>query len=55
LGVEQKITELFTTLPRKPADLNILNVRRSGRLSDHEVYEKIFKVLKDKVNQHSIG
>ena len=49
VSVEQKISELFLTLPRKPGDLNILHVRRSGRSSDHEVYEKIFKVRKDKV------
>jgi hypothetical protein len=30
ISVEQKISELFTTLPRKPCDLNLLNVRRSG-------------------------
>jgi hypothetical protein len=29
-SVEQKISELLTTLPRKPDDLNLLNVRRSG-------------------------
>jgi hypothetical protein len=49
ISVEQKISELFTILPRKPVDLNVLNVCRSGRSSDHEVYEKIFKVRKDKV------
>jgi hypothetical protein len=46
---EQKISELFTTLPRKPGDLNLLNVRRSGRSSDNEVYERVFKVRKDKL------
>jgi hypothetical protein len=49
VSVEQKISELFTTLPRKPGDLNLLNVRRSGRSSDNEVYERVFKVRKDKV------
>jgi hypothetical protein len=49
VSIEQKISELFTTLPRKPGDLDLLNVRRSGRSSDHEVYEKIFKVWKDTV------
>jgi hypothetical protein len=49
VSVEQKISELFTTLPRKPGDLNILNVRRLGRSSDNEVYERVFKVRKDKM------
>jgi hypothetical protein len=48
VSAEQKISELFTTPPRKPGDLNVLNVRRSGRSSDHEVYKNIFKVRKDK-------
>jgi hypothetical protein len=40
VSVEQKISELFTTPPpRKPGDLNLLNVRRSW----------VFKVLKYKV------
>jgi hypothetical protein len=38
ISVKQKISELFTTLPRKPGDLNLLNIRRSGRYSDNEVY-----------------
>jgi hypothetical protein len=49
VSVEQKISELFSTLPRKPGDINLLNVRRSGRSSDNEVYDRVFKVLKDKV------
>jgi hypothetical protein len=49
VSVEQKISELFMTLPRKPGDLNLLNVRRSGRSSENEVYERVFKVRKDKV------
>jgi hypothetical protein len=49
ISVEQKILELFTTVPRKPGDLNLLNVRRSGRYSDNEVSERVFKVRKDKV------
>jgi hypothetical protein len=49
VSVKQKISELFTTLPRKPGDLNLLNIRRSGRSSDNEVYERVFKVRKDKV------
>jgi hypothetical protein len=49
VGIEQKIWELFTTLPRKPGDLNIFNVRRLGRYLDQEVYERISKVHKDKV------
>jgi hypothetical protein len=49
VSVEQKISELFTTLPRKPGDLNLLNVRRAGRSSYNEVYERVFKVRKDKV------
>jgi hypothetical protein len=49
VSVEHKISELFTTLPRKPCDLNLLNVRRLGRSSDNEVYERIFKVRKDKM------
>jgi uncharacterized CHY-type Zn-finger protein len=44
VSVEQKISELFTTLPRKPGDLNLLNVSRPGRSSDKEVYETVFKV-----------
>jgi hypothetical protein len=49
LSVEHKISELFTTLSRKPGDLNLLNVRRWDRSSDHKVYKKIFKVRTDKV------
>jgi hypothetical protein len=49
VSVEQKISELFTTFPRKPCDLNLFNVRRSGRSSDNEVYERVFKVRKEKV------
>jgi hypothetical protein len=49
VSVEQKISELFTTLHRKPGDINILNVRRLGRSSDNEMYERVFKVRKDKV------
>jgi hypothetical protein len=49
VSVEQKISELFTTLPRKPGDLNLLNVRRLERSSDNEFYERVFKVRKDKV------
>jgi hypothetical protein len=30
VSVEQKISELFTTLPRKDGDVNLLNVRRLG-------------------------
>jgi hypothetical protein len=49
VSVEQKIWELFTTLPRKPGDLNLLNIRRSRRSSDNEVCERVFKFRKDKV------
>jgi hypothetical protein len=49
VSVEQKISELFTTLSRKPGDLKLLNVRRSGRSSYSEVYERVVKVRKDKV------
>jgi hypothetical protein len=49
VGVEQKISELFTTLTSKSGDLNVLNLRRLGRSSNHEVYDKIFKIWKDKV------
>jgi hypothetical protein len=35
VSVEQKISELFTTLTRKPGDINLLNIRRSGRSSDN--------------------
>jgi hypothetical protein len=49
VSVEQEISELFNTLPRKPGDINLLNVRRSGRSSDTEVYERVSKVHKDKV------
>jgi hypothetical protein len=41
--------KLFLILPRDPRDLNIFNVRWSGRSSDQEVYEKIFKVRRNKV------
>jgi hypothetical protein len=44
VSLEQKMSELFTTLPMKLGDLNVFNVRRLGRSSDHEVYEKILKV-----------
>jgi hypothetical protein len=37
VSIEQKISELFTTLPRKPCDLNLLNVRRLDRSSNHDV------------------
>jgi hypothetical protein len=47
--VEQKKSELFLVLPRKPGDLDFLNVIRSGRSSDQEVYESIFKVRRQKV------
>jgi hypothetical protein len=49
VSVEQNISELFTTLPRKPDDLNLFNVRRSGRSSDNEVSERVFKAQKYKV------
>jgi hypothetical protein len=48
-SVEQKISELFTTLPRKPGDLNLLDIMRLGRSSDNEVYDRVFKVQKYKV------
>jgi hypothetical protein len=38
VSVEQKISELFLVLPRKPGDLDFLNMIRSGRSSDQEVY-----------------
>jgi hypothetical protein len=47
--VEQKISELFLLLPRKPGDLDFLNVIRSGRSSYQEVYERVFKVRRQKV------
>jgi hypothetical protein len=46
VSVEHKISELFTTLPRKPGDLNLLNVSWPGRSSDNEVYERVLKVIK---------
>jgi hypothetical protein len=49
VSVDQKISDLFTTLPRKPGDLNLLNVRRSGISLDNEVYERVLAVRKDKV------
>jgi hypothetical protein len=49
VSVEQKISELFTTLPRKPGDLNLLNITTSGKSSDNEVYERVFKVRRDKL------
>jgi hypothetical protein len=49
VSTEQKISELFATLPRKPGDCNLLNVRMLGRSSDNEVYGNIFRVRKDKV------
>jgi hypothetical protein len=49
VSVEQKISKLFLVLPRKPDDLDFLNVIRSGRSSDQEVYEKVFKVRRKKV------
>jgi hypothetical protein len=47
--IEQEIYEMFITFPRESKDLNILDVRRSGRSSDGEVYEMILKLMKDKV------
>jgi hypothetical protein len=47
--VERNISELFLVLPRKPGDLDFLNVIRSGRSSDQEVYERVFKVRRQKV------
>jgi hypothetical protein len=49
VSVEQKISELFTTLPRKSGDINLLNVRRSGRSLENEVCDRVFKVRKHKV------
>jgi hypothetical protein len=49
VSVEQKISELFLVLPRKPGDLDFLNVIRSGRSSNQEVYERVFKVRRQKV------
>jgi hypothetical protein len=42
---EQDISTLFRILPIDPKYVIILNVRRSGRSSDQEVYENIPKVL----------
>jgi hypothetical protein len=49
VSVEQKISELFLVLPRKPVDLDFLNVIRSRRSSYQEVYERVFKVRRQKV------
>jgi hypothetical protein len=49
VSVEHNISELFLVLPRKPGDLDILNVIRCGRSSDQEVYERVFKVRRQKV------
>jgi hypothetical protein len=49
VSVEQKISELFLVLPRKPGDLDFLNVILSGRSSDQKVYERVFKVRRQKV------
>jgi hypothetical protein len=49
VSVDQKISELFLALPRKPGDLDFLNVLRSGRSSDQEVYARVFKVRRQKV------
>jgi hypothetical protein len=49
VSVEQKISELFLVLPRKPGDLDFLNVIHSGRSLDQEVYERVFKVRRQKV------
>jgi hypothetical protein len=48
VSVEQNISELFLVLPRKPGDLDVLNVILSGRSSDQEVYERVFKVRRQK-------
>jgi hypothetical protein len=48
ISAEQKISELFLLLPRKPGDFDFLNVIRSGRYSDQEVYERVFKVRRQK-------
>jgi hypothetical protein len=47
--VEQEILRIFLILPRDPKYLNIMNVRRSGRSSDQEVCEKMFKVWRYEV------
>jgi hypothetical protein len=49
VSVEQKISDLFLVLPRKHGDLDFLNVIRSGISSDQEVYERVFKVRRQKV------
>jgi hypothetical protein len=49
VSVEQNVSELFLVLPRKPGDLEFRNVTRSGRSSDQEVYERVFKVRRQKV------
>jgi hypothetical protein len=49
VSVEKNISEIFPALPRKPGDLDVLNVIRSGRSSDQEVYEGFFKVRRQKV------
>jgi hypothetical protein len=45
VAVEQEILTLFRILPIDPKYIIILNMTRSGRSSDQEVYEKIPKVL----------
>jgi hypothetical protein len=49
VSVEQNISELFLVLPRKPGDLDFLHLIRSGRSSDQAVYERVFKVRRQKV------
>jgi hypothetical protein len=49
VSVEQNISELFLVLPRKLGDFDVLNVIRSRRSSDQEVYERVFKVRRQKV------
>jgi hypothetical protein len=49
VAVEQNISKLFLVLPRHPDDVDMLRIIRSGRFSDQEFYEKVFKIRRMKV------
>lgn len=49
VALEQNITNVAVELPRLPTDINIIKVVRRGMSKDQQVYEKMFKVNKDRV------
>ena len=49
VALEQNISDIAITLPRLPSEVNIVTVVRKGMNSKQEVFEKMFKVRKQKV------